>query len=362
MNTPFTLLVKPISAQCNLRCRYCFYLDHLRPQEMTRMSDETLEHLIREYMKTKQSQYGIGFQGGEPTLMGIDFFEKVVRLQKKYAPQNARISNAVQTNGTLITPELAHFFSTYNFLLGVSLDGPEDLHDPYRRDARGEPTHKKVMEGISILREEKTPFNILCLVNNINGREPERVYRYFREQKFRYLQFIPCVEYDENGNLEEYSVTPEVWGNFLNGIFECWYPKDVRRVSIRLFDSILNKIVHGHSTVCDSGRDCRQYFLIEHNGDIYPCDFFVYDKYKLGSIYHNNWEELLKMNQYRQFGERKTQWNKRCDSCDILAFCHGDCPKNRNPHNQNLSFLCEGYRTFYHNALRRIHSIADNLK
>jgi uncharacterized protein len=364
---PFSLLIKPVSADCNLRCAYCFYIDHLKKGEKNpRMSDNVLETMIASYMKTNQNnRYSFGWQGGEPTLLGIKFWKEVINLQKKYAPKGAIISNGLQTNGTLITDNMAKFFAEYKFLLGVSLDGPENLHNYYRKTIGQKPTHSLVMRGIDKLRTNKVDFNILILVNNINVRKASEVYNYLKNEGFYYHQYIPCVEYDKSGNPQPYSINRKEWGVFLCDIFDQWIKEDINRISIRLFDSILEYLVYGEYNVCHMGLNCCKYFVVEYNGNIYPCDFYVRDDLLLGNILEDKWENFLKSPIYLQFGQNKSIMNDNCKKCSYLNLCHGDCQKFRLGNNQNskiLSVLCAGWKKFYTHALPRLKLIAENIK
>jgi uncharacterized protein len=364
---PFSLLIKPVSADCNLRCTYCFYIDHLKKVEQKpRMSDKILEAVISSYMQTNQNNnFNFGWQGGEPTLLGLEFWEKVILLQKKYAPKGAVISNGLQTNGTLITDSLAKFFGEYKFLLGVSLDGPPYLHDYYRKTIGETPTHNLVMRGIDILRRYEVEFNILILVNNVNVKKASEVYNYLKDKGFNYHQYIPCVEYDKFGNPQAFSINGDEWGAFLCDIFDQWKKEDINRISIRLFDSILEYLVYGKYNVCYMGSNCCQYFVVEYNGNIYPCDFYVRDDLLLGNVLENKWEEILNSPIYLQFGQRKSNWNEDCKNCSYLNLCHGDCQKFRLGNQQNshfLSTLCEGWKKFYTYALPQLKIIAKNVK
>jgi len=357
MDKPFSLLIKPASADCNLRCEYCFYIDKcaLYPDTpVHRMSDEVLEQMIASYMATEQPVYSFGWQGGEPTLMGVEFFEKVVSFQKKYGKPGVVVANGFQTNATLINDELASLFSKYNFLVGVSLDGPEEIHNHYRKNAGGLGTHKDVLRGIECLRRNKVEFNILTLVNSRNVRHGKKVYQYLKEMDIHYHQYIPCVEFDDKGNPMPYTISGEEWGDFLCEIFDQWRKTDIYTVSIRLFDSILNFLVNGVYTTCHLSGNCCQYFVVEYNGDIYPCDFFVTKDLKLGNVMEDSWEDMQKSNKYKSFGQQKTEWNDRCQSCKYLYICSGDCLKHRLYNNGNprkLSWLCSGWQKFFEYAM-----------
>lgn len=364
---PFSLLIKPASASCNLRCEYCFYIDHLdyvKPGDKPVMTEKTLEKMIRSYMEIPMREYSFAWQGGEPTILGLGFFKKVVELQNKYAPPNAIITNALQTNATLIDEPMADFFAKHNFLLGVSLDGSKEFHNKYRLTVSGGPTHNRVMEGINFLRQGKVEFNILCLVNSNNVENPGELYKYYREKGFKYLQFIPCVEYNDEGDLSPYSITGVQWGKFLSKIFDIWYRKDSQRVSLRHFDSVLNYLVKGIYSQCTMDKDCRQYFVVEYDGGIFPCDFFVEKDLQLGNIKTTTWEEALENPLYERFGKQKNKWNELCSSCTWLRLCHGDCQKMKGPDAQSdtLSTLCDGWQIFYNHTIERFDQIANAIR
>jgi len=363
----FSLLIKPASADCNLRCQYCFYIDHLKiVEDHPRMSEDILESMIAGYMQTNQNNnYAFGWQGGEPTLMGLEFFKKVVELQTKYAPPNAVISNGLQTNGTLITNEMAEFFGEYKFLLGVSLDGPEHLHDFYRKTIGLKPTHSKVLRGINHLKKHNVEFNILTLINNKTVKRASEIYQYLKEKGFFYHQYIPCVEFDERGKLKPFSITGEDWGVFLCDLFEQWIKEDITKISIRLFDSILNYLVSGTYSVCYMGNNCCQYFVVEYEGSVYCCDFFVRNDLLLGNVKTHKWIDLLNSETYQTFGNQKAKFNNTCNNCPFINLCHGDCQKHRyNIINSSkaLSILCKGWKRFYVNTLPQFKVLADQIK
>ncbi len=365
---PFTLLVKPTGADCNLRCAYCFYLEKaaLYPGSVRhRMSDEVLTRLVSSYMATEQPQYGFGWQGGEPTLMGLEFFQRVTALQQQYGKPGSLVANGLQTNGTLLNDAFAAHLAAYHFLVGVSLDGPAEFHDAYRVTVDSRPSCALVQKGIDALRRQRVDFNILTLVNSLNGRHPERVYRHLVDQGHLFHQYIPCVAFDAKGAPLPFSVEPRQWGDFLCGLFDAWFPTDTRKVSIRLFDSILARLVDGIANVCNMGRDCRQYFLVEHNGDVYPCDFFAEPELKLGNIMESEWAELYESPRFRAFGACKAQWNAACDACPWLDLCAGDCLKHRyagSPDPRQLSYLCAGWKQFYAHTMRRFQQLAMEIR
>jgi len=353
---PFTLLVKPTCADCNLRCEYCFYLEKcsLYPRSKKhRMTDEVLEQTIRTYMATPQPTYSIGWQGGEPTLMGLPFFKKVTALQEKYGRSGCSVGNGLQTNATLIDNAFAKHLAEYKFLVGCSLDGPPEIHDRYRKNAAGKPTHAAVMRGIEALKSHKVEFNILVLVSQSNVAHAKEIYRYLVDQGFLFHQYIPCVEFDDDGQLLPFAITGEEWGRFSCELFDEWYREDTLKVSIRHFDSVLLKLVDNQTNVCSMERNCCQYFVVEHNGDIYPCDFYVEPQLKLGNVMDTTWEAALASPVYAEFGARKANWNSACDTCPYLSLCAGDCTKHRlygKTPERNLSWLCSGWKMFYEHS------------
>lgn len=364
---PFSLLIKPASADCNLRCNYCFYIKHLDTVNKTpRMSYEVLEKLISSYMQTNQeNNYAFGWQGGEPLLMGLKFFQNTIELQKEFAPPGATVSNGLQTNGTLITVPFAKFFNEYKFLLGVSLDGPSYIHDYYRKSLGKKPTHYLVMRGIQRLKQNNVEFNILILVNNENIKKSREVYQYLLKNSFNFQQYIPCVEFDEDGQPTPFSISGEEWGNFLCELFDIWYKEDKGRISIRIFDSILEYLVYGRYSICHMGNDCRQYFVVEYDGSIYPCDFYVQQNLKLGNILTDTWDDLIESPIYKTFGQNKALWNSQCHKCQFVNYCHGDCQKFRlgdikSP--KTISQLCKGWKKFYSHTLPRFKMIATRIK
>lgn len=367
---PFSLLIKPAGADCNLRCEYCFYLgrSELYPESSQhRMTEATLTRLVRGFLALPFPVHSFAFQGGEPLLMGEDFYRTLVKLQKRYARPGAVIQNCVQTNATLMTPSLAKFFADEGFLVGVSVDGPEAIHNLRRYNAAGHGSHADVLRGIEYLREAGAQFNILTLVTSANVNDPLGIYHYLRDTiGTRYMQFIECVEWDHEGHLLPYAITPDVWANFITTIFDEWFATDTRNVSIRLFDSIASRIQTGCANSCSMGVDCRSYFVVEHNGDVYPCDFFVRPELRLGNIFTHDWDELWDAPLHTTFGKRKSTWNDLCQSCPWRSFCNGDCPKNRAGHDatkdsRTLSHLCPAWKRIYAHTVPSIRLLLDAL-
>lgn len=364
---PFTLLIKPASADCNLRCEYCFYLGkaNLYPQtQIHRMDDVTLQQIISSYMQTEQPQYVFNWQGGEPSLMGTAFFKRVVDLQMQYGRRGSLVSNSIQTNATLITDELAELMAEYKFLAGVSLDGPLELHNRFRTNAAGAGSHAQVMKGIECLKRNKVEFNILTLVNAANVRHGQEVFRYLHDMGIQFHQYIPCVEFDSDGNPLPWTITGEEWGAFLCDIFDEWIHSNPYNTSVRLFDSILTYLVDGQKTLCQMDNNCCQYFVIEHNGDIYPCDFFVDPSLKLGNVATHEWEEIGKSEIYAEFGRQKGFYQDECRDCEYLQLCWGDCLKHRIGANGEISkksWLCEGWKVFYRHSIPGFRKLAQSI-
>ncbi len=368
---PFSLLVKPVSADCNLGCEYCFYLEKagLYPEsKVHRMPEDVLEKMISSFMATDQRQYSFGWQGGEPTLAGTSFFRKAVEFQKRYGRPGAVVANGLQTNGTLLDDEMAELFAEFKFLAGVSLDGPPELHDVYRRNRAGQGSHKDVLAGIEILRRHQVEFNILVLVSKANVSRPKEVFDHLRGLGASYHQYIPCVEFDGAGRPMPYSISGDEWGAFLCGIFDRWRDTGIRKTSVRLFDSILVLLVDRQRNVCNLGTDCRQYFLVEHNGDVYPCDFFVRKDLRLGNVMENSWGEMETSETYARFGRHKKETDAQCPACEFLEFCMGDCPKHRpgaylgnRGKFPRRSVLCEGWKTFFRHSLPKLKVVAEKI-
>ena len=352
-----------------MRCDYCFYLDRSSLYPATskhRMSDKVLDEIIKSYMATEQPQYAFAWQGGEPTLMGVDFFRRVVELQKKYGRWGARVTNGLQANATMIDNEFARHLSTYKFLVGVSLDGPAFMHDYYRHFANGRGSHSDAMKGIAFLQRYHVEFNILILVTDANVEKGKEVYRYLRDKGFFYHQYIPCVEFDGNGQPMHFTISPQQWGNFLCEIFDEWIKLDTQQVSVRQFDAIISYLIDNSYSYCQMGKNCCQYFVLEHNGDIYPCDFFVRSELKLGNIKNTSWHDLLHSPVYQNFGKQKKHWSKECINCKYLSYCAGDCLKHRlfygDRNSEQMSWLCQGYKQFFQHALPRLEMLASILR
>ena len=371
----FHLLAKPTGAICNLDCAYCFFLDKevFYPGSKFRMRDDVLEQYIRQLIEAHRTDsVNIAWQGGEPTLMGLDFFRRTMTLVEKYRRPGMTTLHTMQTNGTLLDDEWAAFFKEHNFLIGISIDGPRPLHDVYRVDKGGRPTFDKVMRGLRLLQGHGVEYNILTTVNRVNGDYPLEVYRFLRDEAGTdWMQFIPVVErinadgltlYQEGSTVSERSVLPEQFGRFLSAIFDEWVRHDVGRIYVQTFEAALrNWLGMGASGMCVFNETCGTGLAIEHNGDLYSCDHFVEPNYFLGNIQEQHMIELVTSPQQVKFGQDKRDTLPRyCLECDVRFACHGECPKNRfietpdgeaSPGGEDgLNYLCAGFKMFFHHV------------
>ena len=368
MNANFSLLIKPASYSCNLRCAYCFYLEKkkLFRKERPRMTPPVLERMISSFMALNLPQFSFGWQGGEPTLMGLDFFKRVVELQQIHGRAGSGVANGLQTNGTRLDDEFCEHLGKYKFLVGISIDGPPEIHDAQRVTHLGRGSHHLVMRGLTALKRHHVEHNGMCLVTQENVGCPALVYNYLKELGINFHQYIECVEFDEKGDLLPFAVGGPEWGDFLCGLFDEWKRcGDERTVSVRLFDSIIFRLVEEHSNVCAMADDCRQYFLVEHNGDVYPCDFHVLPEWRLGSVMTDEWVDMFESELFKKFGARKHEWNEECEECPYLMFCAGCCPKNRPMHGldpRRKSVLCEGWKQFFKHSLDDFKKLARGVK
>lgn len=367
---PLYVMLKPAGAHCNLACKYCYYLEKnkLYPTAQRHlMSDEMLEQFTREYIEAQtMNQVLFTWHGGEPLLRSIDFYRKALSLQQKYAG-GRRIDNVIQTNGTLLTDEWCEFFAQNHWLVGISIDGPQPDHDHYRLTAAGKPSWKKVMQGIKLLKKHGVEWNAMAVVNAYNANHPLEFYRFFKENGCQFLQFTPIVERQtrhEDGRtlasladkneipLSEASVTPEQWGYFLCAIFDEWVRKDVGKIFVEIFDCTLANWMGISPGICAYSKECGHAGVMEHNGDVYSCDHFVFPEYKLGNIRDHSLIDMLYGEQQQEFSRLKhSSLPRQCKECDMEFACHGECPKNRFMKDQygdsGLNYLCPGYYHYY---------------
>lgn len=352
----FNVMVFPNGPVCNLNCEYCYYLDKIKnyQQNSSFMMDyELLKEFTKQYIEAQPGPVvNFGWQGGEPTLRGLEFYKKAVELQKKYLPGGWECQNSFQTNTILLDEEWCQFFAENNFLLGVSIDGPAWIHDRYRRDKKDGPTHQKVVEGIELLKKYKVDFNILCVVNNYNAKYPLEVYNFFKEIAADFIQFIPLVE-AENGKLVgDRSVEAEDYGYFLISIFNQWVQDDYGKIYIQIFEEAVRVWAGYRAGLCVFSKTCGNAEVMEHNGDLYSCDHFVFEQYKLGNIKETPLLELVNSGWQRDFGHAKyDSLPQKCLQCEVNFICHGGCPKNRiiktDTGEDGLNYLCDGYKRFF---------------
>ena len=367
---PLYVMLKPAGAHCNLACKYCYYLEKnkLYPTAQRHlMSDEMLEQFTREYIEAQtMNQVLFTWHGGEPLLRSIDFYRKALSLQQKYA-RGRRIDNVIQTNGTLLTDEWCEFFAQNHWLVGISIDGPQPDHDHYRLTAAGKPSWQKVMQGIKLLKKHGVEWNAMAVVNAYNVNHPLEFYRFFKENGCQFLQFTPIVERltrHEDGRtlasladkneipLSEASVAPEQWGYFLCAIFDEWVRKDVGKIFVEIFDCTLANWMGVSPGICAYSKECGHAGVMEHNGDVYSCDHFVFPEYKLGNIRDHSLIDMLYGEQQQEFSRLKhSSLPRQCKECDMEFACHGECPKNRFMKDKygdsGLNYLCPGYYHYY---------------
>jgi uncharacterized protein len=372
----FHVMAKPTGAICNLNCAYCFFLkkEALYPGDHFRMSDELMERYIRETIEAHQTpEVVIAWQGGEPTLMGLDFFKRSVEVEKKYQKPGTIIQNTLQTNGTLLDDEWCEFLRENKFLVGLSLDGPREMHDRYRVDRAGRPTFDRVMNAVRLMQKHKVDFNILCTVNAANGDHPLDVYRFFRDEAgAEYLQFIPVVErvsergFQEGNIVTDRSVGPGQYGRFLIEIFDEWVRRDVGRMFVQQFDATLMSWVRGYSSLCIFRPTCGEGVVLEHNGDVYSCDHFVEPDFLLGNIVEMPLIELVGSEAQHHFGHSKADLTRQCSECFVRFACNGDCPKHRftlaSDGEPGLSYLCAGHKAFFEHVNRPMQIMAELLR
>ena len=395
----FHAMVKPIGSRCNLDCTYCYYLhkgDLLQQATAPRMSDEILEQHIRQYIEAQTGDEAVfSWQGDEPTLLGLDFFHKVVDLQAQYKKPSQSIENDLQTNGTLLDAEWAAFLKQYNFLVGLSCDGPARLHDHYRVSKGGEPTHAKVMAAANLLRQYDVPFNALCVVNRENVKYPLDVYRFLtRELRVWRVQFISCVEprvfhdtapqhWDtnslpivgtpqagpaaEDSVVTPWSVDPDDWGRFLCKVWDDWYNRDFGKVHIDLFETAVAQSLGWPSQRCITAEFCGKGLAVEYNGDVFACDHYVYPEYRLGNIGETHWSQMAYSEGQKSFAfAKRHSLPQFCQQCPHLRLCWGECPKNRLVRTLDgeigLNYLCPGLKRFYGHIQRDMPEILRRVK
>jgi uncharacterized protein len=365
----FQVFTKPVGSICNLDCDYCYYLkkERLYPKgESFRMPDDILEEYIVQHMDASPDQViNFSWHGGEPTILGLAYFRKIVALQRKHKPPNRGISNGMQTNGTLLDEEWCRFLAEERFSVGLSLDGPREMHDRYRFTKGRKPTHKQAVRGYKLLRRHDVPCDILCVVNDHNVQYPAQVYRFFKQIKAQYVGFLPLVERqpETEGGVSPRTVPPEAYGTFLCTIYDEWLSQDIGRVKVQLFEEVARSALGHEHTLCIFQKTCGDVPVIEHNGDFYSCDHFVDDEHRLGNILETPFVELLESPEQRAFGEAKLESLPRfCQTCEVLTMCNGGCPKDRflrTPDGEaGLNYLCAGYKRFFNHCRPFVRELA----
>ena len=366
---PMYVMLKPAGSLCNLRCKYCYYLEKNELYKDSRnhiITDELLEKFIKEYIEAQtMPEVLFTWHGGETLMRPVSFYKKALELQRVYG-RRRRIDNCIQTNGTLITDEWCQFFKENNFLVGVSIDGPQEFHDEYRKTATGKPTFRQVMKGINLLHKHGVEWNASAVVNDFNADYPLDFYHFFKEIGCHYIQFTPIVEriidradgltlapgMQEGGRMADFSVTAEQWGDFLCTIFDEWVHHDVGNYYIQLFDATLANWVGQAPGICTMARECGHAGVMEFNGDVYSCDHFVYPEHKLGNLHSQTIYEMMNSPKQKEFSKMKhLMLPQQCKECNFLFACHGECPKNRfvkdKYGNPGLNYLCSGYHKFF---------------
>ncbi|MFQ5635991.1 MAG: anaerobic sulfatase maturase [Gammaproteobacteria bacterium] len=387
---PFQVMAKPIGPRCNIDCTYCYYLDKekLYPEtKKFRMPDKVLERFIGDYISSQTEGGGkeIDFcwQGGEPTILGVEYFRKVMALQERYRPNGVVIRNSIQTNGTLLDREWARFLTDNEFLVGISIDGPKHIHDRYRMDRAGRPTFNAVMRGLDLLQSFGVQYNVLTAVHKHSALKPKQVYSFLRGKGVEYIQFIPIVERatggsvpsavpDPGGAVEDsgvtpWSVSPRAYGKFLCDIFDMWVKRDVGRIFVQMFDVHLGLWMGLPSSLCVFSEECGPALALEHNGDLFSCDHFVYPEYRLGNITETPMAEMARSARQTEFGHYKASaLPRQCRRCRFRFACNGGCPKHRfaqtGDGEKGLNYLCDAYRRFFRHAGPKLEEMAGFLR
>ncbi|WP_042374441.1 anaerobic sulfatase maturase [Neobacillus jeddahensis] len=358
---------KTVSEACNLACDYCYYSRcNGKPDKIAQIGDQVLEKFIREYMVIKKGFVPFAWQGGEPLLAGIDFFNKAVQLQARYAPKNTIISNVIQTNGTLINKEWAQFFKRYKFLVGISLDGPEEINDARRVTGSGKGSFTSIMKGIQCLRDAHVDLNILTVLHENNIDRAKELMEFYKAEGFSYIQFIPCMDFQSQkpGQPGKYLITPQQYGDFLCEVFDIWYNEEQPELSIRFFDNMLAVYLHQSAEECIHQKNCPKTIVFEQNGDAYPCDFYINDEYKLGNLVEDSLESIINNERMELFLMKKPSLSDPCKSCEFLHLCHGGCPRNRTGENNGIEmeYFCKSYKQVYRYSHERMMKLASTIK
>lgn len=365
---PINVLIKPASGNCNLRCEYCFYYDTMSKRDQPSygfMTEDTLEAMMKRIFAYAEGECTIAYQGGEPTLIGLPFFRKSIELQKKYNVNHIKVYNALQTNGYYTDKEWAEFFIENDFLIGVSLDGGPKVHDRYRKNAKGEGSFYKIMENIELFKKTGVTFNILSVVNGKTAPQIEKTYAFYKKNGLNYLQFIACLDplLEEPGQ-REYSLTPEVYGEFLIKLFDLWYEdlQQGKQPYIRQFENYIAMLLGQVPESCDMRGICGMQYVVEADGTVYPCDFYVLDEYRLGNFNSNTIEEIDKKREEIGFIEKSRNHEEACSSCSYYPLCRGGCRRNRQEQKPYHQYFCRSYQMFFEACLPKMWEIAERIR
>lgn len=373
---PVHLLIKPVSGQCNLRCRYCFYHDVMQKrgggeppiQREQRMNLDTLEQVVARGMAYAQGAITFAFQGGEPTLAGLEFYRRLMELERRYNNRRLSVYNAIQTNGMVIDREWAQFFSENHFLVGLSLDGNKEINDRYRQDGSGRGSYNRILQAAQLFDRYGVEYNILTVVTGRTVRAVHRIYSFYRRSGFRYLQFIPCLDpLGERRGEEDYSLTPQGYGEFLISLFDLWYPDMTAyltgkgpRISIRYFDNLLLMLLGNPPESCGMAGICSRQNVVEADGSVYPCDFYVLDRLRLGSLVTDSMEQIEQHREKLGFIAASREIPQRCRSCRWYPLCRGGCRRDRDEGDRlGDNYFCEGYQRFFSHSITRLEELAN---
>jgi len=367
---PFHIMCKPVCGVCNLDCRYCYYT--MKPEALYegvqrfQMSDEVLRAYTRQYLEAMPVRCEFGWQGGEPLMAGKDFFRRAVAYQKEFGRDGQIVSNGLQTNATLLDDEWAALLAEHKFLVGVSIDGPPQVHDVNRLDRQGRPTSQRVWRGVDLLRKHQAEFNVLVTINSTNAPHAGNIYRYFVNRGIHYLQFIPILErVPGTDEPTDFSPTAEQYGRWMLEVFEQWVERDVAHVSVRFIDDALHVILYGKASTCVHSERCAAAHIVEWNGDVYACDHFVFKEWYLGNLMEAPLVEVLRNPLLEEFARLKTDLPEACRDCEFLEFCQAGCPKHHRPIGRDpkrVNHFCEAYRMFFSHALPELRRIAEYIR
>ena len=364
----FQIFAKPAGSQCNLACHYCYYLGRgpSSSPRKSRMSERILETYIRQHIVAASGPIvNFSWHGGEPTLSGIDYFQRIVALQKKYCPAKKQCTNGIQTNGTRLNSDWCKFFINNRFSVGISIDGPAEIHNAYRRDTKGSATHETVMQGWSYLQDYNVPTDVLCVINDVSVMYPMQVYRFLRDIGAKYISFLPLVEKtpDSAHLVTERSVQPELFGAFLCAVFDEWKTHDIGRIKIQIFEEALRTAFNQDHSLCIFRPTCGNIPVLETDGSLYACDHYVAQEFLIGNIMQEPIKRLLVTPKLRSFGRQKqSTLSRKCQTCEVLRMCHGECPRNRFVACEGEQFpqnyLCDGYKLFFNHCRPFVDAVA----